>query len=217
MTLRKYKKNRAIPEKRHDCTKRNLRRETAYFNNLPPGNIKEEVNVTNQTEVYLETLAVLNAVEIENPMAVTLTMKQTPYVYRDEHTAFEGYDVLDKIKASKNLKHFMNMLNAELFKGNNISPFKTSRKYLRLIPVFEGMPMGEPKLHYHTIMERPEHIPECLLKKWIRYYWPTTFFGNEEIDVKPIHWKEGWLEYIFKTKRCKKLIYGDVDWHNFRD
>ena len=214
---RTLRKGRAIPAPSNDNMKRHFRDEIAYFAKLPKGNVENYINITNETALKKNTAEKLNSIKIANPLAVTLTMKQSAYIYREGHTPYDGYEEIDKIKASKNLKHFMNILNNEIFFGNNLSPFKCRKRYLGIIPILEGKPYGEPKLHYHLVLERPEWLPEYMLCRLIRYYWPTTHFGDSEINIQPIYCKKGWLEYTLKTKKTNSLTYGEVDWMNLRE
>ena len=86
-----------------------------------------------------ELLDFLPIFPVEQTLCVTLTMKQ-----------YTNGEALDEIKASRNMRHFLNLMNAEHY-GNN---FKRKNKRLSVIPSIEKSHSG--RLHYHLTIKMPD-------------------------------------------------------------
>ena len=79
-----------------------------------------------------------HALPLENCFGVTLTLKQSA----------EGV-YLDEIRASQNLRHFLNRLNSSVY-GKR---FKRFGQKLNVVPVLERS--STHRLHYHLILQNP--------------------------------------------------------------
>lgn len=110
---------------------------------------------------------------------------------------------LDKIYSSRNLGHFLNRLNKDLF-GNS---FRRFGKKVEVVPIFETSISG--RLHYHLAMKNPKPDYPMLFGLKIRQHWLKTPWGYNEIDINH-NINNGWIDYITKTK-------GDdyIDWANY--
>ena len=124
---------------------------------------------------------------------VTLTLRQGDHMGR-----------LDEIEASKNLRHFMNRLNSEVFG----KAFKRFGKRLQIVPVLERSSSG--RLHYHLILENPYRETPVLFERMIEKEWAKTRYGFREVHV---HYSvdQGWVDYITKFKSASD----GIDWENF--
>ncbi len=111
---------------------------------------------------------------------------------------------LDEIEASKNLRHFMNRLNSEVFG----KAFKRFGKRLQIVPVLERSSSG--RLHYHLILENPYRETPVLFERMIEKEWAKTRYGVREVHV---HYSvdQGWVDYITKFKSASD----GIDWENF--
>jgi hypothetical protein len=137
--------------------------------------------------------------DLESCLGVSLTMKQFA----------EGVK-LDDIRASKNLRHFLNFLNTEVY-GKR---FKRFGKKLNVIPALERSSSG--RLHYHLVLQKPQsRHPEMAQEAdkaflaLIQSCWKRTPFGYEQIHIHD-RVDHGWTDYISKTANT-----GDgIDWQN---
>ena len=77
----------------------------------------------------------IHSLPYKNSLSITLTMKQGV-----------KNDYLDNIKADKNFRHFMNLLNKKIY-GNSHRRFKKS---ISVIPVLEKSVEG--RFHYHLTL-----------------------------------------------------------------
>ena len=146
-----------------------------------------------ETLVKKSIKELLHLINLENTLSVSLTMKQRV-----------GFQKLDSINSSQNIRHFMNILNSSLY-GN---AFKRHKRCLGVVPVLENSLSN--RLHYHLILECPKVIPEDDFKKLIDSCWKKTKFGYGEIDIQNIY-SDGWIDYITKFKSSED----QVDWVNF--
>lgn len=127
----------------------------------------------------------------ENMMAVTLSMKQN----------IKG-ERLDAIKAARNLRHFMNLLNKKAF-GNS---FNRHGKRIAVIPVLETS-IGLRR-HYHLAICNPYPDQPLWFESQIKQLWKKTYWGYSENDIQ--HGANaGWVNYITKLGP-----HDEVDWEN---
>lgn len=163
------------------------------------GNIKSNYNVTSKRYVIDDLTEWISENYFENAYAVTLTMKQAAYV-QAENELIWGYEDIDVIKASKNLRYFLNRLNKSVYgkKATNKNPMQ--RKRLKTIPFFEGSVYGKTHLHYHLILQRDCNQSEEDFYDAIHNLWRITDFGQKEVEIKPIDEFDDWLGYCTKEK-----------------
>jgi hypothetical protein len=117
---------------------------------------------------------------------------------------------LDEIRASKNLRHFLNFLNTEVYGKRS----KRFGKKLNVIPSLERSSSG--RLHYHLVLQKPQsRHPEMAQEAdraflaLIQSCWKRTPFGYEQIHIHD-RVDHGWTDYISKTANA-----GDgIDWQN---
>lgn len=134
-----------------------------------------------------------------SPYAVTLTMKQT--------TRINGRIVfVDHITASQNFSHFLNLLNADLFKKSE----RRRGAKLRCIPVVED----GYRWHYHACLDKPANVSDAVFKNLIHAHWPSTQFGYWMMEVESCN--GGWIPYIAKLK-SKSNFADSLDWPNFHN
>jgi hypothetical protein len=133
----------------------------------------------------------LHQTHFTDMVAVTLSLKQN----------ING-ECIDKIKASKNVRHFLNLLNKEMY-GNR---FQRYGKRLEVISVIETSHSG--RLHYHLAINNPKPDEPILFAILIEYLWNKTLWGYSEIRI--IHnANSGWINYITKLNP-----HDEVDWEN---
>ena len=129
--------------------------------------------------------------DLKNMSAVTLSMKQNIISNK-----------LDAIKATKNLRHFMNLLNKEAY-GNS---FKRHGKRIEVIPVLETSHAG--RLHYHLAIRNPYPEDGLWFDLQIPKTWNKTDWGYSELNIQ--HGADtGWINYIAKLGP-----HDEVDWEN---
>lgn len=118
----------------------------------------------------------------DHDLAVSLTMKQQ-----------DGPTSLNAFEAEKNLRHFLNRLNKRAF-GN------AAARFGRRVPV---VPMLERSLsdrwHYHLTIKNP-FPDEAACRAAVRDCWAKTRWGYNEVDSRPLHDAEGWINYITKSR-----------------
>ena len=137
-----------------------------------------------------EQLDFLPKFPVEQTLCVTLTMKQ-----------YTNGQRLDEISASRNMRHFLNLMNAEHY-GTN---FKRKNKRLSVIPSIEKSHSG--RLHYHLTIKMPDPSLAERFKKTIEFFWQDTNFGDHEIKIKDAYDVSGWNSYITKKG-------ANIDWAN---
>lgn len=123
-----------------------------------------------------------------HPFAVTLTLKHRV-----------DQEPLDEVKANKNFRHFMNLLNRRV-SGNSTRLGGTG---VRVISSLEGGRAGgihDGRLHFHALIDCPrpalvEEYPEI-----IRDLWSKTRWGYREIEVLSAHDPVGWIDYLTKVR-----------------
>ena len=117
---------------------------------------------------------------------------------------------LDEIRASKNLRHFLNLLNTGVY-GKR---FKRFGKRLNVIPSLEHSSSG--RLHYHLVLQKPQsRHPEIAQEAdkaflaLIENCWKRTDFGYAEVHIHD-RIDHGWTDYISKHANT-----GDgIEWEN---
>lgn len=137
--------------------------------------------------------------DLNGCLGVSLTLKQFALGVK-----------LDEIRASKNLRHFLNFLNTGVY-GKR---FKRFGKRLNVIPALERSSSG--RLHYHLVLQKPQsRHPEMAqdadksFLELIENCWKRTPFGYEQIHIHD-RVDHGWTDYI-----TKNAITGDgIDWQN---
>lgn len=162
------------------------------------GNIKPDYNVTSKTDVKIELKNWLKNYEFDNACAITFTMKQNIYRLATDDKYF-GYQDLDFISASQNLKHFLNKINGKFFGSRKSKKKDLSKcKRLKCFPFFEGRPNGNPRLHYHIIIEKPPHISDDNFINFLKISWKNTDWGDQQTHIEKIYNYDGWLKYCSK-------------------
>ena len=104
----------------------------------------------------------------DETFAVTLTMKQNVMIDGYHHR-------LDRISASKNLRHFLNRLNRAAF-GNAARRYERT---VRVIPALERSHSG--RLHYHLAIQNPRSETPFFFKQRIKDCWQQTTWADAEI------------------------------------
>lgn len=152
------------------------------------------------------------------PCAVTLTLKQgkkSSFTQADsislgiDTTRFGGevWETLDPLKAAQNFRHFMNVLNRQVY-GHS---YERHQKRIRVIAVLEGSKYK--RYHYHALIDCPHPKEFFEFPKLIRDSWQKTHWGYKAIKVD-LQADDGWIVYIAKLK--DKEDYGSsIDWMNF--
>lgn len=146
----------------------------------------------------------VNCSKFTNPLAVTLTFKQGIPHFESQTPTFER---ITPRLASLNFRHFMNLLNSEVY-GNR---FKRHGHRLQVVPVLEGVEYT--RLHYHCIIDRPNEIGFEGFSNLLRDCWSRTHWGYKEIDIQHMR-DHGWTKYISKS-RSKAEFDQSIDWENF--
>jgi hypothetical protein len=142
---------------------------------------------------------------VSDCVGVSLTMKQND----------QGVS-LDEVRASENLKHFLNFLNRTVFRKQ----YSRFRKKLAVLPVLERSSSG--RWHFHLTLEKPQTFAcapdrpvlseierNVAFEKLIKQCWKKTKFGYSQVHVD--HAVTGrWLDYSLKDSDV-----GDgVDWRH---
>ena len=138
-----------------------------------------------------------------NGVSVTFTMRQS--IVSSDYS-FK----LNPTNSSKNFKYFKNILNGKIF-GNS---YKRYGKELRMLVVLENSVNN--RLHYHTIIEKPDRLNVSQFDNLIRECWNKTLFGYSYIDIQhpsSISEEEGWVNYIMKRK-TKEDFSTSIDLEN---
>jgi len=126
---------------------------------------------------------------------LTITLKQT----------LNGIP-LDKISMEQNLKHFLNILNSNVF-GNG---FKRYGKRLKILTKSEYSENN--RLHLHLILEKPQRLEYMKFNYLIfRSITKTDYFYNQFHIEQPTSHKRkvGWFNYIMKGN-----LDNSIDWNN---
>jgi hypothetical protein len=160
----------------------------------------ERIILMSLKEYRKTLLSFINLPSWSHPVAVTLTLKQM------FHSAV-GSVRLTADHAKKNLRHFLNKLNRHYFKN----AFDRHGKRLSVAPIMEVSHEG--RLHYHLIIDKPDHVSAVQFGTDIRCLWQSTDWGYKEVHIHD-HPNEGWLVYM--TKPSQKPDYDlSIDWMNY--
>ena len=129
--------------------------------------------------------------------AVTLTLKQSRQLDGVSST------YLTPELASRNVRHFLNLLNKQLYG----SAAQRSNKRIRSLAVAEGT--ATKRLHYHLMLDCPQisHIEH--FSSMVAAAWAKTDWGYPQIEVRSCD--KGWLKYITKF-RDKPDFASAFDW-----
>ena len=140
-------------------------------------------------------LSFLFNVKIPNPVAVTFTEKQ-----------IVDSIGIDNIRSSQNIRHFLNLLNKNLFKN-------ASKRYGKRVSVISVMEFNETHRHHiHMKIERPDRVDFNSFEMIARDCWKKTNFGYQEMRFKD-NADDGWLSYMLKS-RTKTNLADNIDWEN---
>jgi hypothetical protein len=135
----------------------------------------------------------LFALNLDHCLGVSLTLKQGHVGVR-----------LDDIRASKNLRHFLNRLNSVVY-GKR---FKRFGVRLNVVPVLERS--STDRIHYHLILQNPFLDDSEGFCRLIEAQWVKTHFGHIQTHVD--HGIDhGWTDYITKFKSASD----GIDWENY--
>jgi len=141
--------------------------------------------------------------EFKNPIAVTLTLRQSVIVNQN---GLDHWVSLTPGMASQNLRHFRNRLNKRLL-GKKSSRFSAS---IPMIPVLEGTAFK--RYHYHLLVDWPFDDGLNDIRYSILMDWSKTQWGYHQIDVQE-NADRGWINYI--TKSADKVdLASSIDWEN---
>jgi len=113
---------------------------------------------------------------------------------------------VDPLKASQNLSHFLNLLNAKLYTKSQ----RRKGQQIRCIPVLED----GSRYHYHLCLDRPANVSAVRFMNLIHELWQRTDFGYWMVEVAPCDF--GWVRYIAKG-RSKSVFADAIDWANFHN
>lgn len=137
-----------------------------------------------------------------HPFAATLTLKQ---LIAGDGGVSSAVETLTPAIASRNLRHFLNVLNGRVY-GKAAQRFG---KRLQVFPVLEGG--GGKRLHYHLAIDCPrddllEAFPAMIVTTWRKTLW-----GYDQTVVTPCD--AGWFTYMTKL-RDKPDFASSIDWMN---
>ena len=139
------------------------------------------------------------------PFGITLTLKQRIDV---DGEVYRSSVPLTLDMGSQNLRHFLNVLNKQIYG----SSFTRYGKRLFVIPVLEGG--GLKRLHYHVVVDCPRDELIGRFPSLITQTWRSTQWGYHQTVVEPCD--RGWINYI--TKLRDKPDFGtSIDWLNYHN
>lgn len=149
-----------------------------------------------------EIIKLLSQHPIPNPITLTLTARQR----------VDGERV-DDIKLFQNFRHFLNLLNKELF-GHASQRFGKKLKVWNVREV-----SGEGRYHLHCLIEKPTHISSDKLKELVVSIWSKkTQWGYDQIHIDYPNEDNGgeisWINYCLKRRSKITDIGSSVDWEN---
>lgn len=137
-----------------------------------------------------------------HPFAVTLTLKQR--IGGDGGVSCVTERLTPEI-ASRNLKHFLNVMNKQVYGS-------AAQRHGKCLPVFSVLEGGMGKrLHYHIAIDCPRDDLIDVFPAMVVTKWRKTLWGYDQTDVKPCD--TGWLTYITKL-RDKPDFASSIDWMN---
>jgi hypothetical protein len=132
-----------------------------------------------------------------SPMAVTLTFKKAI-------PSNNGEQRLTPERASRNLRHFLNVLKGKIYKNQR------KHRWIKCFAVREVSADG--RLHYHLTLDCPLTVSQQEMGHLVRLHWPRTHWGYKQLDIQPFA-DRGWLEYQLKL-RSKPNFDESIDWFN---
>ena len=135
----------------------------------------------------------LHTLPLDGCLGVSLTLKQCVA------GAF-----LDEIRASQNLRQFMNRVNRATYG----KAFQRFGRRLNVIPSLESS--SSNRLHYHLILQSPCPEDPNRAEQLIEYAWTSTRYGYQQTHVHH-QIDHGWTDYITKLKTASD----GIDWENF--
>lgn len=137
--------------------------------------------------------------------ALTLNLKQG----RRAELAGGPWVRIDEFKCRQAFKHFMNILNREVYKNAYVK----FGKRLRVISVLEKQKDG--RWHFHVSIEPPSHLSELLFRTLIRDCWDRVHWahGQDEIETSA---DQGWTNYMLKLRQKSEFeSFSDcIDWES---
>ncbi len=137
-----------------------------------------------------------------HPFGVTLTLKQLVWI--DNDRGRHGVTLTPE-DGSRNLRHFLNVLNKQVY-GSSSRRFG---KQLPVISVLEGG--GTKRLHYHLVMDCPRDDLIEVFPSMVVQTWRKTVWGHDQTHITPCD--KGWVSYITKL-RDKPDFGSSIDWLN---
>lgn len=137
-----------------------------------------------------------------HPFGITLTLKQRVWI--DNDRGRHGVTLTPE-DGSRNLRHFLNVLNKQVY-GSSSRRFG---KQLPVIPVLEGG--GTKRLHYHLVMDCPRDDLIEVFPSMVVQTWRKTVWGYDQTHITPCD--KGWVSYITKF-RDKPDFGSSIDWLN---
>lgn len=140
----------------------------------------------------------------EDLLAVTLTFKQA---IRTNESAGAGLIRLDRQKAEKNMRHFLNLLNQRVL-GKR---FRRFNKRLISVPVYEQS--ESTRFHAHLVLQKPSDKTLEEFTEVIESCWQRCDFGYKNIDVQLIT-DSGWLAYMLKDRTKMDGAIDAIDFLN---
>ena len=141
---------------------------------------------------------------------VTLTLKQARQCERGAWIKIDDY------RCRQAFRHFMNLLNREVYGA----AFRRYGKRLRVLPVLEKGEVHATALrswergssgrwHIHCAIELASHLDAVALEKLIRRCWAKVELGHSRILVRDCA-DAGWINYMLKDRQ-KSEFDGCVD------
>lgn len=145
----------------------------------------------------------LGRVPFARPVAITLTLKQGQ---RLAGPSGDHYVAINNDLASRNLRHFLNCLNAH-YLG------KKAKRYGHKIPVVSVVEGTQTKrLHYHLMADWPKNEGREAIAATVQRLWTNTKWGYRRNHVE-LNADKGWLDYMTKLKD-KTDLSSSIDWEN---
>lgn len=134
--------------------------------------------------------------------ALTLTLKQR--IGGDGGVSASATNLTPQI-ASQNLKHFLNVLNKQVYGA-------ASQRHGKRLPVFSVLEGGNGKrLHYHLAIDCPRNDLIEVFPAMVISTWWKTLWGYDQTYVTPCD--AGWVNYMTKL-RDKPDFASAIDWEN---
>jgi hypothetical protein len=120
---------------------------------------------------------------------------------------------LDETVASKNLRHFLNLLARSCY-GSTVQ-----RRYAKKIEVIPVLERSEGRFHYHLALRNPG-IQSMRFTQMINEFWKKTRWADSQKNITPAYDFAGWEDYIIKYYGKGELEEtrkdtADIDWANY--